>query len=126
MMYDEVGFAAVMSARTSRWMNPMGFHVQRDIKNEEIKFETNLYYFSFALRVCMTFGIPAIESRGILIPSQHLLWRMVQSTPHPFTIVRLNFPTPQKQTTTQASIKETRMSRLPSRSQEELPAVSIT
>lgn len=42
----------------------MGFYVQRDIKNEEIKFETDLYYFSFALRVCMTSGNPAIESKG--------------------------------------------------------------
>lgn len=39
----------------------------RDVENEEIKFETELYYFSFALRVpCFVhdFGIPAIEGKG--------------------------------------------------------------
>ena len=43
----------------------MGFYVQRDVENEEIKFKTDLYYFSFGCHVlCMTSGIPAIESKG--------------------------------------------------------------
>ena len=76
--------------------------------------------------LCMTSGIPAIESKGH--PYSFMTSPMEDGLEHTssFHDYLPNFPSPPKQMTTQASTKKTRMLRLPSRLCEGLPAVSIT
>lgn len=76
--------------------------------------------------LCMTSGIPAIESKGH--PYSFMTSPMEDGLEHTasFHDYLPNFPNPPKQMTTQASTKKTRMLRLPSRLYEELLAISIT
>lgn len=121
----------------------MAVNVRKDVEMDESdgilctemwkmkKSNSKQIYINFRLLygchvLCMTSGTPAIESKGH--PYSFTTSPMKDGSEHTasFHDYLPEFSKPQKQTTTQASIKKTRMLRLPSRLYEELPAVSVT